>query len=216
MDEKRISFPGGFACYYLTTEEETGRMYSEIFLLKSFKKYGIEIKRGDCIFDIGANIGLFSLFATREDDCLSLFAYEPSQDAFRVLKRNLTLHGASNVKSFNLALGSVTGRTISTEIAEHGLEKIDLLRLDASGAELDILEGIENEDWAKIGQIMIEVNEMNNRVSRLTALLEKHHYDVTCKKYMENEESGALYNLYARRVDKLSLMGEELKVLERV
>lgn len=216
MNEKRISFPGGFECFYLNSKEETRLSYSEIFLLKSFKKHGIELKSGDCVFDIGAGIGLFSLFAGQLSNNVAIYSYEPSPTAFQVLEKNLKLHGAKNVRPFQLALGSTGKQSLSQIIKEHKIEVIDLLRMDASGAELDILEGVAAEDWAKVKQVMIEVDEMNNRVKRITELLNKYHFDVTSRKFLETEDEGATYNIYAKKVDNIALLGKRLRVLEKI
>lgn len=215
MNEKKMSFPGGFECYYLDSKEETKLSYSEIFLLKSFKKQGIELKSGDCVFDIGAGIGLFSLFAGQLSHNVSIYSYEPSPKTFQTLEKNLALHKAKNVRSFKLALDSGKN-SLSRMFKEHRIEKIDLLRMDASGAELSILEGIKPEDWTKIRQVMIEVDEMNDRVKRITELLNRYHFDVTSKKFLETEEEGATYNIYAKQVDEIALLGKRLRVLEKI
>lgn len=216
MNEKKMSFPGGFECYYLNSEEETRLSYSEIFLLKSFKREGIELESGDCVFDVGAGIGLFSLFAGKLSPNVAIYSYEPSSSAFQVLEKNLELHLAKNVRPFQLALGSSRENSLSAKIKEHKISRIDLLRIDASGAELDILEGIEVEDWARIKQVMIEVDEMNNRVRRITDLLNRHHFDVTSRKFLETDDEGATYNIYAKQVDEIALLGARLRVLEKI
>ncbi len=42
--------------------------------------------------------------------------------------------------------------TVSALMAEHNLERIDLLKIDVEGAELDVLRGIRPEDWPRIHQ----------------------------------------------------------------
>lgn len=42
--------------------------------------------------------------------------------------------------------------TVSALMAEHDLERIDLLKIDVEGAELDVLRGIRPEDWPRISQ----------------------------------------------------------------
>jgi len=44
-------------------------------------------------------------------------------------------------------------------LREHGVEQIDLLKIDAEKAELDIINGIDDHDWPKIKQIVLEIHD---------------------------------------------------------
>ena len=44
-------------------------------------------------------------------------------------------------------------RTLSDILAETGVERVDLLKIDVQKAELEVLEGIAEEDWPKIAQL---------------------------------------------------------------
>jgi FkbM family methyltransferase len=48
-------------------------------------------------------------------------------------------------------------RTLSETIRQHGLDRIDLLKIDVEGAELDVLEGIEAQHWPRILQLAMEI-----------------------------------------------------------
>ncbi len=65
-------------------------------------------------------------------------------------------------------------RPLSSIIESHGLEAIDLLKVDVEGAELDVLLGIRDEHWARIGAVAIEVHDVDGRVERIEALLRSH------------------------------------------
>ena len=41
---------------------ETEFLFQEIFVKRSYIQNDIRLSPGDCVFDVGANIGLFSLF----------------------------------------------------------------------------------------------------------------------------------------------------------
>jgi FkbM family methyltransferase len=56
-------------------------------------------------------------------------------------------------------------RTLSSVLRELELEHVDLLKIDVEGAELDVLEGIRDEDWPLIRQIVIEVHDRGRRGS---------------------------------------------------
>ena len=52
-------------------------------------------------------------------------------------------------------------RTLSEVIAEAGLERIDLLKIDVQKAELDVLMGLDDSDWPKIRQMVVEVHDVD-------------------------------------------------------
>lgn len=68
-------------------------------------------------------------------------------------------------------------RTLSSVMAEEGLERIDLLKVNVEKSELDVLQGISAADWAKIRQMVIEVDVKQN-LEPITTLLEKQGYEV--------------------------------------
>jgi len=54
-------------------------------------------------------------------------------------------------------------RTLSSIIREQGVERIDLLKIDVEGAEMDVLAGIEDEHWPLIRQLAMEVEPANKQ-----------------------------------------------------
>src|SRR5262249_4228464 len=91
-------------------------------------------------------------------------------------------------------------RTLSQVIRETGVLRIDLLKVDVEKAELDVLLGLDEEDWPKVQQIVPEVHDLDGRLRRLVDLLEGHGFVVACEQ--DDALTGLhLYNLYARRPD---------------
>jgi amino acid adenylation domain-containing protein/FkbM family methyltransferase len=101
--------PDGSAVAHLN-KNETDYIYNEIFSLQAYLRHGITIRDGDCIVDAGANIGLFSVFASRLARGLRLFSFEPNPAAFACLKANADAWGVdSAVRCFPLGLSSENG-----------------------------------------------------------------------------------------------------------
>ena len=67
---------------------ETDYIYNEIFVLQAYLRHGISINDGDCLIDAGANIGLFTVFASRLARNLRIFSFEPNPIAFACLTAN--------------------------------------------------------------------------------------------------------------------------------
>ncbi|MEH1779536.1 MAG: amino acid adenylation domain-containing protein [Nostoc sp.] len=261
-DQSWYELPNGMAITYLN-KQETEFSYQEIFTDQVYLQHGIIISEGDCIFDVGANIGLFTLFIGQQYPNSVIYAFEPIPAVFEALRINTALYGL-NVKLFNCGLASelktetftyypqlslISGRfvdgeeeravvksfllnqqsvtedntalsmeiidellearltseqvtcqlkTLSDVIREHQLERIDLLKVDVEKSELDVLAGIEEEDWSKIRQLVVEVHDTNGRLTQLTNLLEQRGYHVTVEQDRLLAQTW-LYNVYAVR-----------------
>src|SRR5208283_6012107 len=76
-------------------KHETDFLYNEIFSERAYLKYGITISSNACVFDIGANIGLFSLFVKTECADARVHAFEPIPELNRILKLNMSRYGQS-------------------------------------------------------------------------------------------------------------------------
>jgi len=70
-------------------EYETRYLYQEIFRDLAYRRYDVRILDNDTVFDIGANIGLFSLFAASEANNIRSIAIEPSPVVLPILKANI-------------------------------------------------------------------------------------------------------------------------------
>jgi hypothetical protein len=67
--------------------------------------------------------------------------------------------------------------TLSNVIEQCQIERIDLLKVDAERAELDILRGIEERHWPLIRQMILEVHYPRGpRYDQLLELLQTHGF----------------------------------------
>jgi FkbM family methyltransferase len=58
--------------------------------------------------DVGANIGIYSLYAAYRHPSLAVYSFEPVSNNFTALKQNIWLNKSQNVHAFNLALANET------------------------------------------------------------------------------------------------------------
>jgi Methyltransferase FkbM domain len=65
---------------------------------------------------------------------------------------------ASLARSNELVQHDVVSTTVSAEIAAHGLTVVDMLKIDVEGYFLEVLDGISEADYARIQNIVIEVD----------------------------------------------------------
>jgi FkbM family methyltransferase len=129
-----------------------------------FESYGLDnirFQKNDLVLDVGANVGDLALCFLDQ----SYIAYEPSMLEFECLRLNL----AANHKAYNFAISdsnSITDFYVSTEYADSSFfmpkvfeekqkiqtfridhlvnNKVKLLKIDAEGAEYEVIKGIEN------------------------------------------------------------------------
>jgi amino acid adenylation domain-containing protein/FkbM family methyltransferase len=89
------------------------------------------------------------------------------------------LPGLDDVLDRRLRSTSVvaTLRTLSGIVAEQKLDRIDLLKINVEKSELDVLNGLEPEDWPKIRQAVIEVDR-EETLAAITSLLERHGFEI--------------------------------------
>ncbi|MGB0521657.1 MAG: amino acid adenylation domain-containing protein [Flammeovirgaceae bacterium] len=104
---KRYELPNQLAITHLN-RNETDYIYKEIFELQAYIRHGIEIKEGSVIFDVGSNIGLFTLFAHHLAKNVQFYNFEPNPTVFARLSANVGLYEV-NSNLFNCGLSSEAG-----------------------------------------------------------------------------------------------------------
>lgn len=124
------------------------------------------LKAGDVFYDIGANVGFYSLLGSRrvgKDG--RVVAFEPLPQNLNVLRRHLSLNHLSNVTAINSAVSdrrgtaqfsvtdpssshlSPTGNlrvavtTLDSVAEEYGLRPPQVVKVDVEGAEIDLIRG---------------------------------------------------------------------------
>lgn len=81
--------PGGRALQGMN-RQETEYLYREIFTERSYcPPWELRLPQRSVIFDVGANIGVFALFARQTWPGCVVYAFEPAPTVFDVLRRNI-------------------------------------------------------------------------------------------------------------------------------
>jgi len=135
---------------------------------------------GDTFLDVGANIGLFSIFLAKNCPEITVCAFEPLESTYAILKQNIELNQCDNIHTFPFALGI-------DESTEKIVENLDMSRgsasmVDASQSGLaqhevsvkTLNSFMEQEHFDKIGVVKIDVEGWEQNVLLgATALLRK-------------------------------------------
>ena len=128
------------------------------------------LKKGDTVFDIGANIGNHTMFFSQHvGNTGKVFSFEPQPQLFYMLCGNLALNGITNVIPFNKGAGKEDGylwlpridyssennfggislQTKNGEIRtpiislNHfaDIDRVDLIKIDVEGMEHEVISG---------------------------------------------------------------------------
>jgi FkbM family methyltransferase len=210
------------------SHDEVSFLVQEVFGDGAYTCGGVHLSPGATVFDAGANIGLFSIWAWRAcGGSASIYAFEPIPSTFEFLAKNLEEHGVE-AKAYRAGLGPIGGpktavfttyaglpgnatlhpeekrgqldaylqgvlraqreqhpiaypliaswirrrmddaasaeevecrlTSVSEIAAQHGVERIDLLKIDVEGAELGVLLGLDDALWPRVSQIVLETH----------------------------------------------------------
>jgi FkbM family methyltransferase len=82
---------------------EAEHFYEDLFEKRIYLRHGITLEPGDCVFDVGGNIGMFSLFVHRHAPGARVYTFEPAPPLYHRLLANLALNGAE-ARTFNFGI----------------------------------------------------------------------------------------------------------------
>jgi len=188
-----------------------------VFVVFVRKDYG-NIPPHGYVIDIGANIGVFSLYAAHCGKSVKVLAYEPNSESFRYLLNNIKANQLERIiVPHRLAVTGVPGgmvkfpkissmynaiiegesaadfeevETTSLSAMLSDIEKIDLLKLDCEGAEYDILMKSDQKVFDKISAIRMEYHL--GRVNELSDFLGQYGF-TRCHYSQDSELTGNLW-----------------------
>jgi phthiocerol/phenolphthiocerol synthesis type-I polyketide synthase E len=210
-------------------ERDVEYIYNEIFLGAAYDHPNIHLPEGSTIIDVGANVGLYSIWAARRYRPQTILAFEASPSTFECLVDNvarLIIGELTSASCFNLAVSreadqelilnqppwnsgfstlldgstlpwvdelrgtgelithKVRSTTVSREMADRGLVKVDLLKIDVEGHFIEVLEGIAPGDASKVRNIVLEAeyaDTLGHSRDSLCDLLRGRGYTVEAK-----------------------------------
>lgn len=186
-----------------------------VFIIFIRNDYGVVPPRSTVI-DIGANIGVYSLYAASCGAC-RVIAFEPNTEAFRCLQHNIRAnHLETVIEPHRLAVAASSGRrmrfpknasaynsflrgvssvefelvkTIGLKGIMGKIDRLDLLKMDCEGAEWEILNGAGHDVVDRIDAIRMEYH-LGQR-DQIAAFLQSNGFSI---KYLAgNKAAGTLW-----------------------
>lgn len=180
-------------------------IYHEIYNLQDYYLNRIKkINKGDIVVDLGGNIGIFNRWAYNEGADL-VISFEPDKRYFKLLSMNsdpksilfnaamsdkigtINLYESSHLGGSNIMKSNPSSavnypvRTYNLNyLFEIGLiDRIDFLKIDIEGSEINVMNGISDENLMKVKNISMEYHHAhlnyneetrNNLIHRLNRL----------------------------------------------
>lgn len=88
--------------------------------------------------------------------------------------------------------------TLAEALSDTDIDEIAFLKIDVERAELDVLHGIADDQWARVRRLAIEVHDRNGRLTEISELLNRHGYRI--EHFREEYFSGTdIHMVYAHR-----------------
>jgi FkbM family methyltransferase len=161
-------------------------LYREIWIEHAYGSLPDAIGLTPTVVDIGAHIGVYTVWAATDPSRPRVVAVEPAPRALEFLARNVSANKLSNVTIVPAACAGQDGEgvlqlsgpmmmstlysraatraehipvpliTLDRLFKEHQIERCDLLKLDCEGAEFDILLACRDETLRRVRRIAME------------------------------------------------------------
>ncbi|HEY1936786.1 MAG TPA: amino acid adenylation domain-containing protein, partial [Candidatus Angelobacter sp.] len=143
-------------------KNETDYLYREIFENEIYLRHGLFIAEDAVVLDVGANIGMFMLFADEHCSLGRIYAFEPIASIFESLQRNAQLCRAA-VKVFHFGLAEREKKEMFTYYPRYSMMS-GLSNYADSVGEVEVIKNyLHNEEESgstAAAQLLDEADEL--------------------------------------------------------
>lgn len=208
----------------LRTKSTDLMAFTHVWLIGEYSKSDFEINDKDLIIDVGSHIGLFALLVSQKCKNGKVFCYEPTQENYDFLLKNIKNNQLTNIHPFNCAVSDtnemvkvylnrdqaghsmymqsnefleVQSITLQKIIDDNNIDKCALLKLDCEGAEYGIIDSLPDHYFEKIEKMIIEYHLADSRPELLANLKKRleSNYKIYTRKLFDD-----IGFLYAKKI----------------
>jgi len=128
------------------------------------------INKDSNVIDIGSNYGFITLACSNfiRKGRGKIFSFECDVNCYKNLKSSIKKNEFDNIELFNAFVGNKNTSTIKTvdSLIQGYCKKIDLIKIDTDGTDLECLKGCEKIIKKSEPIIVIEINNNFNQIAR--------------------------------------------------
>jgi len=126
---------------------------AEIFKWREYRCVDEIVKRAKIIVDVGAHIGLFSLYCRVLNQKTKIFALEPEPENYKILKQNIKQNKIAGVVLSQMALAGKSGSReliIAEDNHNHYLSPLDK---ESTDEEVILIKAASLNDYCRLNKI---------------------------------------------------------------
>jgi len=123
-----------------------------------YKIKDIELNDGDVIVDIGANVGIVSIYLAKRFPNAIIYAYEAHPNTYENLIKNIKINNVKNIVAYNLAVYSKDNETLDITL--------DIINTGSSSC----FKNVEGQIKETIPTISLDTIITNNNISNIRYL----------------------------------------------
>jgi FkbM family methyltransferase len=149
------------------------------------------------VFDIGANIGYYSIIAAKQATTGVIYSFEPYSDSFSLLQRNIAFNKLSNIIPVQAAISNENGEKKLFITGSDNTGMTGLTKAENFSGRIETVQAISLDEWIKKTRLKrITIIKMDIEGSEYNALKGMEGLLQKCKPVLFIEISNSLLKSY--------------------
>ena len=198
-----------------------------VWLLEEYDHPNFTIHSEDVVIDVGAHIGLFTVYASQFCNNGKIISFEPIKENYELLIENARINNLKNVVIYNLGVSSdsenlkiylnndqsghskfsqtsksvlVKSTSLKKIFDENCIEFCNFLKMDCEGSEYEIIRELPPEHLSKIEKMIIEYHMADSHPELLAEL------EIKLRQYFQVDIRPSINGMgiiYAQKINSL-------------